>query len=606
MKLRTLAWGFVRRASATRPSAFTTFLLTVIIVVGESVHPSARTWAAWMSDGNWIANAPGGQGAPALGPDGSGGILAAWVQSRPDVFLQPDTNQVHVIRLDAEGSPSAGWPAIGVAVHPIIDGQSTPLVTAISDGDFYVAWNVFPGSVLNPRGARIKRFRPWGATALGWPPEGVELGTNSARVLTLTADKVQSAFAVLTEFKGDKIDHDVAAQRIPADDEQLVSWGSYGARVDSTTRDDVAPNLAPDGSGGAYVAWHVFISGEVLARRLDSTGAYSSSWPAWPLSLGRNGGGIEGIAMSPAGGHGAWVAWSDSDGPLPDSDGNIYLTRLIPDGGVSPEFPPDGLAICQAPGRQISPQVVAVGADAVVVWADLRDSTSFDIYALRVTPTGEPALGWPVGGLAVGQGTGHQTEPALVPDGSGGVLVTWRDARTDLGDIFVQRLDARGLLAPGWPTDGVRLCGAPGRQRLPTIASDGAGGAYIGWRDNRNPDETRFYVTRVTNAGATGPDISVAPSPTRLRFVSAQPNPAAGSQLIEFDLPVDAFVSVEIYDVSGRRQRTIVSQESFDAGTRGVVWDGRAEDGSRLPRGVYLARIRTDGESTAGKLVLID
>ncbi|MFT5145026.1 MAG: hypothetical protein ACI80V_003690 [Rhodothermales bacterium] len=73
--------------------------------------------------------------------------------------------------------------------------------------------------------------------------------------------------------------------------------------------------------------------------------------------------------------------------------------------------------------------------------------------------------------------------------------------------------------------------------------------------------------------------------PTELGL-SNYPNPFARSTTITFDLPRPDQVSVEIYDLQGRRLETLVSG-SLPAGTHQAAWNA----GSRAP-GVYLLRLQ--------------
>ena len=56
--------------------------------------------------------------------------------------------------------------------------------------------------------------------------------------------------------------------------------------------------------------------------------------------------------------------------------------------------------------------------------------------------------------------------------------------------------------APQWPSNGVALSTAPNQQGLPSITSDGAGGAIVTWHDYRNGTDDDIYAQRVSPAGA--------------------------------------------------------------------------------------------------------
>src|SRR5258706_12752255 len=80
---------------------------------------------------------------------------------------------------------------------------------------------------------------------------------------------------------------------------------------------------------------------------------------------------------------------------------------------------------------------------------------------------------------------GHQTEPGIVTDGSGGAIITWEDYRTgiDSANIYAQRIDATGRVR--WMTDGASISTARHTLGLPAIAVGGAAGAILTSEDNR-------------------------------------------------------------------------------------------------------------------------
>jgi hypothetical protein len=87
------------------------------------------------------------------------------------------------------------------------------------------------------------------------------------------------------------------------------------------------------------------------------------------------------------------------------------------------------------------------------------------------------------------------------------------------------------------------------------------------------------------------------------------PNPSAGKGVtFTYELPRDASVSLEIFDVAGRRVHSIV-REQGTAGRRTVFFDGRDDTGGRLGSGVYFARLVVDGpmirESAVRKFSLV-
>src|SRR5262245_42664815 len=138
-------------------------------------------------------------------------------------------------------------------------------------------------------------------------------------------------------------------------------------------------------------------------------------------------------------------------------------------------WPPEGMPLCSACVAN-PPMVCSDGAGgAFVVWTDTRANRT-DLYAQRVTSSGDIPPGWPVDGAPVSMASGGEyPDPGgLAPDGFGGFIVAWEDYRnvveggTSL-DIFAQRVLADGTIAPGWPVDGAPIVVAPGVQEMPIV-----------------------------------------------------------------------------------------------------------------------------------------
>ncbi|MEZ4655786.1 MAG: FlgD immunoglobulin-like domain containing protein, partial [Candidatus Eisenbacteria bacterium] len=87
--------------------------------------------------------------------------------------------------------------------------------------------------------------------------------------------------------------------------------------------------------------------------------------------------------------------------------------------------------------------------------------------------------------------------------------------------------------------------------------------------------------------------------------LSAVPNPLPGETTLRFRLPEPSAVEVAIFDVAGKRVRTLVDVSEMAAGEHALVWDGSDEVGSRAPVGVYWCRLMAGSRSVAQRLVLI-
>lgn len=83
------------------------------------------------------------------------------------------------------------------------------------------------------------------------------------------------------------------------------------------------------------------------------------------------------------------------------------------------------------------------------------------------------------------------------------------------------------------------------------------------------------------------------------------PNPSNPTTDIRFRLAAEAPVTIEIYDLAGRRIRSLCTGERMTAGQRSVRWDGRNDAGSPVASGIYLYRVRAGGETTSDRVTLV-
>jgi hypothetical protein len=271
---------------------------------------------------------------------------------------------------------------------------------------------------------------------------------------------------------------DIYAQRIgPAGD---IVWASDGIAVCSVNEAQSVGNAVPDGAGGAIVVWKDGrTSGDVniYAQRLSAAGV-----PLWTA------GGVA-VCTDPTsqdlprcvadGAGGIVVAWMDLRNLAPD----IYAQRL--NAGGTPQWTPDGVNISPWTGWPASSELPDLASDgaggAIIAWQEGRYA-DYDIYAQRIAGNG--TVSWTAGGVAICQPSGHQRSPRIIPDGAGGAILTWTDARpaATSPDIYAQRINSGA--APQWTANGVALCLLANDQVGPRVTPT-PGGAIVAWTDNR-------------------------------------------------------------------------------------------------------------------------
>ncbi len=92
--------------------------------------------------------------------------------------------------------------------------------------------------------------------------------------------------------------------------------------------------------------------------------------------------------------------------------------------------------------------------------------------------------------------------------------------------------------------------------------------------------------------------------PRKFELYQNFPNPFNPETTFRFDLPKPSQVSFEIYDLMGRRVRTLL-EKKMTAGEYSVLWDGKDNYGRVLPSGVYYFKITAGTFNRSGKAVLL-
>lgn len=412
---------------------------------------------------------------PVPAPDASGGAIVAW-QDRRD-----GNNDIYAQRLTSSGTIVAGWPGSGVPVCTAALGQLLTIRNpAVSDGSggVIIPWvdyrDFVAGGTLEDIYAQ--RVLADGSIAPGWPIDGLPVRRAPSRDDSpiMIADGAGGAFISWD----DRTNRDIYLQRVTAAGAVAPGWPADGLPICTLPSVQGAPQLAPDGAGGVLIAWGDLRDGPraAYAQRITAAGQIAPGWPenGVRIVLDRS---IRGLISDGAGG-----AYLSCSTPALVHDDEYYLQRFLGDGTIAPGWPAGGLPVCLAPDERNGLGMVPDGVGgALLVWADYRDSSDDDLFALRIGPDGARYPGWPLDGLRVTNNTALDDYPDLAPDGMGGAYLTWVHYTTAVGDrVRVQHLTGAGTVAPGWPADGAEIpSDVPSREAR--IAADGVGGAIVVW-----------------------------------------------------------------------------------------------------------------------------
>ena len=92
--------------------------------------------------------------------------------------------------------------------------------------------------------------------------------------------------------------------------------------------------------------------------------------------------------------------------------------------------------------------------------------------------------------------------------------------------------------------------------------------------------------------------------PARVLLKVVGPLPFRSDLTLEVDLPAPADATVEVYDVTGRKVRTL-HRGLLPAGRNPLAWDGRLDGGGTAPSGVYWLRLQAAGVVQSARTVLL-
>lgn len=90
--------------------------------------------------------------------------------------------------------------------------------------------------------------------------------------------------------------------------------------------------------------------------------------------------------------------------------------------------------------------------------------------------------------------------------------------------------------------------------------------------------------------------------PGKIRILGNFPNPFNPETAIRFEVLKEAFVKLEIFDITGRRI-TVLDQEIFTTGIHSINWNGTDESGKEVGSGIYFYKITIDNQSVSRKML---
>jgi len=238
--------------------------------------------------------------------------------------------------------------------------------------------------------------------------------------------------------------------------------------------------------------------------------------------------------------------------------------------------------------------VIAAWSDSSlhVVWQDGENVPADIFYAEH------DGLSWQAAEQIV-TGSGEVSTPSVAVADEGVVWVAYADHRHGEAEIYVVD-DASGR---GW-SEGTRLSFGAGASILPSIATGGAGEVCLVWTDARHGhSEVYFRNNEIIDTGVEAADSRpVVPAPALLS--APAPAPFSSETRFLFTLPVESDVTIDVFDLAGRRVRSLAAG-LYGAGSHIVRWDGRNAAGRDAAAGTYFVRCETSQGVDVRRVVLV-
>ncbi len=554
--------------------------------------------ALWTAGGKSLTTAAGIQQDPMIVADGSGGAIVAWMDARGS------SNEIYAQRVDAAGTPL--WSGDGIAITNAPFDQILPGLVADGAGGAWIAWQD-ARSAATGMDIYVQHVDASGAS---------QLANGGVAVCTAASDQTapfvcpDDGLGVFVGWGDARVSGQSGfyVQHVAANGAML--WVANGLAALTSASNTCANGMVRDGAGGVYVQSR----GRLNRILFDGTLAASPTYATSPV-----------IHDEPAD-QGGWAQLA-FDSPKAD-----YL-QLLP-----------GITYYSAWRRIGGSAVVAPAIDAPA------DITGPVPPGRRLSPAAASAVGFPPGSweaLGTYPALGlrdyvflvptHDDSTAAGPNDEAYVLVTQSTApdRTVVSTVATghsvdnlpplppQSLVARSLTATSaeiaWSPSGERDFSryAVYRGSVPTFEPSLANRiatplAATLTDDGYDPDGTVYKITALDRHGNESPPALLAlgriaggTTDEHVAFVHpVTPDPVQDAGRLEYGLAAAGRVEIALYDLHGRRVRTLA--DGIQAAGRHVVrWSVGTGAEWRLDAGVYFLRVIAPGMDRRTRFVVL-
>lgn len=545
------------------------------------------------ADGKAVTSAAGNQQNFQVISDGAGGAILVWEDSRNgniDIFAQ---------RVDRDGNRL--WSTSDVGVVTDTNTQDSLSISPDGAGGALVVWRDSRTNSITNTDIFAQRISAGGV--IQWAANGVVVSTNSA-VQTqpvVAPDGSGGAFVAWADFRNGPANSEIFIQKISS-----ASGGPQfnvgGASITTAANDQSNPRMVSDDLGGVFVAWEDErnLTLDLFGQKVSAAGAPQYGDNGLAISTDTVGA-QKNHAVTTDGLSGAFVVWEDNRAGLANND--IYAQR-ISSAGVG-TLAANGLAICTALNDQLSPRAASDGINHIyMTWQDGRNGVvgGEDIYVQRLSISG--AIDFAVNGATLTSDSASQTAPSVAAN-TVGAVASW--TQPDLSDDIFARAISSGTASLNPISSSLHVIGKTANQNASRVLQSSGGSFLVFWQDSRDGN-VDIYMNRVaiTTSSQVGDGGGESQKITgTLKPIGNLFDPTKGeSATIAYNLSQDAFVKINIYTLSGELVKTLVD-ENRTAGDSATSWDGRNLSGVIVASGIYFVSLTAAGLSVTKKIAIL-
>jgi hypothetical protein len=629
-------------------------------IYAQHVLASGAVDAAWPADGRALCTAVNGQEYPVIVSDGAGGGIVTWADLRSGVNY--DIYAQHVL---ASGAVDGAWPADGRALCTAASDQYSPTVVSDGGGGAIVTWQDYrSGTTLDIYAQHVLAS---GTVDAAWPADGRALCTAASPQQTpqLVSDGAGGAIVTWQDYRSGTT-WDIYAQHVLASGTVDAAWPADGRALCTAANTQQYPQLVSDGAGGAIVSWMDYRSGtsDIYAQHVLASGAVDGAWPADGRALCTGGSSQNNPRPAPDGAGGAIVAWFDGR----SGNYDIYAQRVARYGYLgTPEAEMAGVKdVPNDNGGRVRVSWTAsyLEFDPYLAYANY--------YLFRAVPTHVAAQAIARGARAHADSDTDLHPGDLVSTAAGSGTIFWEYVASVSGmlvpgysyvapttgdslgagnpkTLFMVQTRAGSGIWNSPPDSGYSVDNLPPVAPAPFTGQYAAGTVLLHWNPNAEGDLAGYRLYRGTSAsfvpgpgnlvaaladtgytdaagsphyykltavdahGNESPVATLLPAgtlgvdggaaPLTLSFASPSPNPAGARTTLRYALPRAGTVRLAVYDAAGRLVRELASG-AREPGEYAESWDLRDTNGRTVSAGLYFARFEAQGRTLVRRVAV--